>query len=53
MAKFSQNECEPLKLGKQIMKECYEALLTYTLLHLHLDFRVAYAANISKHLTIK
>ena len=28
-------------------------LHTYTLLHLPLDFRVAYVANISKHLTIR
>ena len=37
------------------MKGCYEALLihVHTLLYLPLDFRVAYAASISEHLTIR
>ena len=35
------------------MKGCYEALLIHTLLYILLDFRVAYAASISEHLTIR
>ena len=53
---LNQSGCEPLnlenKLWKGVLRHCSYIHYIQTLLNLPSDFRVAYAANISGHLTI-